>query len=149
MRVHYLTRQGMTIQALKFILKENPNFEITLEQYKNVQNTKKYDKKLGFYTSKEIRRIDKAIYEYLDEHYLMYELDYTSEGDYGSRYEVILVCKKITKPIQDGLKEVKFNDKNIHIVNSVDEGLELVKKLAGTKETYVLLENDLPDSYNE
>ena len=63
--------------------------------------------------------------------------------------EVILVGKKITKPIQDGLKEVKFNDKNIHIVNSVDEGLELVKKLAGTKETYVLLENDLPDSYNE
>ena len=29
---------------------------------------------------------------------------------------VILVGEKITKPIKDGLKEVKFNNKNIYVV---------------------------------
>jgi len=94
MRVHYLTRTGMIPQAIDFILKENPNFEVTLEQYENAQNTKKYDKKRGYYTSKEIRRINKTIDEYLDKHYLMYTIDYTDERDYGSRMEAILVCKK-------------------------------------------------------
>lgn len=62
---------------------------------------------------------------------------------------VILVGEKITKPIQDGLKEVKFNDKNIHIVKNTNEAFALVRSLSNTKEAYCLIENDLPDIYNE
>ncbi len=62
---------------------------------------------------------------------------------------VILIGEKITKPIKDGLKEVNFNDKNIYVVNSTKEAFSLVKKLANGKEAYCLIENDLPDIYNE
>ena len=62
---------------------------------------------------------------------------------------VILVGEKITKPIKDGLKEVKFNNKNIYVVKSTKEAFALVKSLSNTKETYCLIENDLPDIYNE
>lgn len=62
---------------------------------------------------------------------------------------VILVGEKITKPIHDGLKEVKFNEKNIYIVKSTNEAFSLVKKLSNNKEVYCLIENDLPDIYNE
>ncbi len=63
--------------------------------------------------------------------------------------KVILVGKKITKPILDGLNEVKYNDKNIYVVKSTKEAFSLVKSLVGNKEAYVLIENDLPDIYNE
>lgn len=62
---------------------------------------------------------------------------------------VILVGEKITKPIKDGLKEVKFNDKNIYVVKSTKEAFNLVKSLSNGKESYCLIENDLPDIYNE
>lgn len=62
---------------------------------------------------------------------------------------VILVGEKITKPIKDGLKEVKFNDKNIYVVKSTKEAFSLVRSLSNGKETYCLIENDLPDIYNE
>jgi UDP-N-acetylmuramoyl-tripeptide--D-alanyl-D-alanine ligase len=62
--------------------------------------------------------------------------------------EVILVGKSQTKPIQDGLKEVRYNNKNVHIVNDVKEAFTLMKKLK-EGDTYVLLENDLPDIFNE
>lgn len=62
---------------------------------------------------------------------------------------VILVGEKITKPIRDGLKEVKFNDKNIYVVKSTKEAFNLVKSLSNGKESYCLIENDLPDIYNE
>lgn len=63
--------------------------------------------------------------------------------------KVILVGKKITKPILDGLKEVKYNEKNIYVVKSTKEAFSLVRSLVGTKEAFVLIENDLPDIYNE
>lgn len=62
---------------------------------------------------------------------------------------VILVGEKITKPIKDGLKEVSFNEKNIYVVKSTKEAFGLVRSLSKEKETYVLIENDLPDIYNE
>jgi len=62
---------------------------------------------------------------------------------------VILVGEKITKPIKDGLKEVKFNEKNIFIVKSTNEGFKKIQEMAKTEEVYCLLENDLPDIYNE
>lgn len=63
--------------------------------------------------------------------------------------EVILVGEKITKPIMDGLKEVNFDKKNIHVVKSTKEAFNLVKSMSVGKETYCLIENDLPDIYNE
>ena len=61
---------------------------------------------------------------------------------------VILIGKEQTKPILDGLKKEKYNEKNIYILNDVKEAFPLMRKLSD-KETYVLLENDLPDIFNE
>ncbi|MDD4643706.1 MAG: UDP-N-acetylmuramoyl-tripeptide--D-alanyl-D-alanine ligase [Bacilli bacterium] len=62
--------------------------------------------------------------------------------------EVILVGQNQTKPIQEGLKEAKYNNNNIHIVNDVKQAFSLMSKLK-EGDTYVLLENDLPDIFNE
>lgn len=62
--------------------------------------------------------------------------------------EVILVGKIQTKPIQDGLEEEKYDNKKIHIVNDVKQAFTLMQKLKES-DTYVLLENDLPDIFNE
>lgn len=72
--------------------------------------------------------------------------EYISEvADY-----VILVGEKQTKPILDGLKECKYAKEKIYIINDVKESFTLVEKLKEkNKHTYVLLENDLPDIFNE
>ena len=62
---------------------------------------------------------------------------------------VILVGEKITKPIRDGLNEVGFDKKNIYVVKNTKEAFSIVKSLSNKKETYCLIENDLPDIYNE
>jgi len=62
--------------------------------------------------------------------------------------EVILIGHEQTKPIYDGLKEKKFSDKNIHILKDVKDAFKLMQKLSDGK-TYVLIENDLPDIFNE
>ncbi len=62
--------------------------------------------------------------------------------------EVILVGKEQTKPIYEGLMSKNYNEKNIHIINDVKVAFKLMQELKG-KETYVLLENDLPDIFNE
>ena len=62
---------------------------------------------------------------------------------------VILVGEKITKPIKDGLSEVSFDEKNIYVVKSTKEAFNLVNSLTINKESFVLIENDLPDIYNE
>lgn len=62
--------------------------------------------------------------------------------------EVILVGEKQTKPIYDGLIAKNFSKEHIHILNDVKLAFPLMQELAG-KETYVLLENDLPDIFNE
>ena len=88
MRVHGLTRTEMYLQALKYILKENPKFEISLEKLKEYENDyKKYEK--------ERFKIYSKINEYLNKHYLMYALDYTAPCDNGSREEVIFIVKKL------------------------------------------------------
>ena len=72
--------------------------------------------------------------------------EYISEvADY-----VILVGEKQTKPILDGLKNKKYNNKKISIINDVKEAFSIIDSLKEQeKETYVLLENDLPDIFNE
>ncbi len=62
--------------------------------------------------------------------------------------EVILIGRNQTKPIKNGLLEAKYKLKNIHILNDVQDAFLLIQKLKD-KSTYVLLENDLPDMFNE
>lgn len=62
--------------------------------------------------------------------------------------EVILVGETKTKPIYDGLMNKKFKEKNIYVINDVKVAFRLMRELKG-KDTYVLLENDLPDTFNE
>ena len=62
--------------------------------------------------------------------------------------EVILVGKKKTKVIYDALIESKFDEKKIHVINDVKESFRLMEELKDGN-TYVLLENDLPDLFNE
>ena len=62
--------------------------------------------------------------------------------------EVILVGTEQTKPIYDGLKESNYDLDHVYIINDVKEAFPLMKKLSD-KNTYALLENDLPDIFNE
>jgi len=70
--------------------------------------------------------------------------EYISEAaDY-----VILVGKEQTKPILDGLKEKGYNENKISVINDVREAFTIMNNL-DQGNTYVLLENDLPDLFNE
>ncbi len=72
--------------------------------------------------------------------------EYISEvADY-----VILVGEKQTKPIMDGLIETKFSNSKIFVINDIKEAFEITEKVKNKeKHTYILLENDLPDIFNE
>jgi len=74
----------------------------------------------------------------------------TKFGEYMASVcdEVILIGDKQTKSIQKGLENKKYDKKHIHILEDVIDAFPLVNKLKG-KETYVLLENDLPDLFKE
>lgn len=60
----------------------------------------------------------------------------------------ILVGKKRTEPIYNGLKNKEFNEDNLYVVNSLNEATETLKTLTKVNDV-VLFENDLPDTYNE
>lgn len=60
----------------------------------------------------------------------------------------ILVGVKRSKPIEEGLREKKFDENNIYVVNSLAEATKRLTKLANPNNV-VLFENDLPDNYNE
>ena len=62
---------------------------------------------------------------------------------------VVLVGEKQTKPIMEGLKEKKFDEDNILVINDVRKAYDFITGLANNKEVYALFENDLPDTYNE
>ena len=78
-----------------------------------------------------------------------YELNHKF-GEYISKVcdYVILIGEKQTKPIYDGLIDNKFNKKKIFVLNDVRDAFPLMNKLSDNN-TYVLLENDLPDLFNE
>ena len=61
---------------------------------------------------------------------------------------VILVGKNQTKPIYDALVDKKYKKDNLFVINDVKEAFPIINKVATTK-TYILLENDLPDLFNE
>jgi len=81
-----------------------------------------------------------------------YDLNYKF-GEYISEVcnYVILVGEKQTKPIYDALMDKKYDKKKIFVLNDVREAFPLMNKLSNieNKSTYVLLENDLPDLFNE
>lgn len=60
----------------------------------------------------------------------------------------ILVGKKRSKPIYEGLMESNFNPSNIFIVNTLDEASNHLANIGKPKDV-VLFENDLPDNYSE
>jgi len=60
--------------------------------------------------------------------------------------EVILVGKTQTKPIQDGLSSKGYN--NYHVVKNINAAFALASKVRKDN-CYILIENDLPDLYNE
>lgn len=60
----------------------------------------------------------------------------------------ILLGKEQTKPIYDGLISKKFKKSNIYVLDNINEAFELVNKLV-KEETYVLVQSDLPDIFNE
>jgi UDP-N-acetylmuramoyl-tripeptide--D-alanyl-D-alanine ligase len=61
---------------------------------------------------------------------------------------VILVGENHTKPIYEGLISKAFDEKNIFVVNSLEEAKTILSKTLKAGDT-VLFENDLPDSYSE
>ena len=60
----------------------------------------------------------------------------------------ILVGKKHTRPIAEGLVEAGFPEGKVHQVASLNEATALLAKLGLPGDT-VLFENDLPDNYSE
>ncbi len=60
----------------------------------------------------------------------------------------ILVGKKQTVPIQNGLRKHGFYEENLYVVNSLKEATKVLKSLTKVNDV-VLFENDLPDTYNE
>ena len=81
------------------------------------------------------------------------EKQYEANLEFGKQIadvcdEVILVGKEQTKPIYDGLMVKDYDEKKIHIIDDVMKGFSLIRKLK-EDDTYALLENDLPDLFNE
>ena len=60
----------------------------------------------------------------------------------------ILVGKKRSQAIGEGLRTGGFAQERIHVVSSLDEATELLKQIVRPGDT-VLFENDLPDNYSE
>ncbi len=60
----------------------------------------------------------------------------------------ILVGRKHTAPIAEGLKAAGFPEEDLHITASLTEAAGLLRKI-GRSGDVVLFENDLPDNYSE
>lgn len=61
---------------------------------------------------------------------------------------IILVGKKQTVPLQDGLKEKNYPEEQLYVASDLQDALAKMNEIA-TEPSVVLLENDLPDSFNE
>ena len=59
---------------------------------------------------------------------------------------IILVGEKQAKPIYEGIKECKYNLKNVFIAKDLNEALLEMNKIMD-ENSVVLFENDLPDNY--
>lgn len=61
---------------------------------------------------------------------------------------VVLVGEKQTRPIQEGLKEAGFDLSNLHITDTFLNGYNHLETIMNEKDV-MLIENDLPDAFNE
>ncbi|NJP38608.1 UDP-N-acetylmuramoyl-tripeptide--D-alanyl-D-alanine ligase [Alkalicoccus luteus] len=61
---------------------------------------------------------------------------------------VILVGKKQTKPLQDGLAEANYPESQFYVAADLNDAIQHMHEKAQA-DTIVLLENDLPDTFNE
>ena len=61
---------------------------------------------------------------------------------------ILLVGKKHTQPIVEGLKNAGFPQENIHVVGNLEESTTLLHSIMKAGDV-VLYENDLPDNYSE
>ena len=62
--------------------------------------------------------------------------------------EAILVGRKRSEAIADGLREKGYPEQSIRIVSTLEEATEVLKNITNPGDT-VLFENDLPDNYTE
>jgi UDP-N-acetylmuramoyl-tripeptide--D-alanyl-D-alanine ligase len=81
------------------------------------------------------------------------ELQYQLNKEFGEFMsevcdKIILVGEQQTKPIQDGIKEKGYAEDDLYVVNDVKDAFAIINNL-DKEDTYVLLENDLPDLFNE
>jgi len=72
-------------------------------------------------------------------------------GKYMSKVAnyVILVGRKQTKFVYEGLIEEEYDEERIFIINDVKEAFKIIDNIKVGQTKYVLLENDLPDIFNE
>ena len=61
---------------------------------------------------------------------------------------VVLVGEKQTKPIQEGLKEAGFDTSKLHITDTFLNGYNHLETIMNENDV-MLIENDLPDAFNE
>lgn len=59
---------------------------------------------------------------------------------------IILVGEKQAIPIEAGLQEMNYPREQIYIAKNLEEAIKQMNKVI-TKDSVVLLENDLPDNY--
>ncbi len=77
-----------------------------------------------------------------------YECNYTFGTQLASICDaIILVGEKRTKPIQEGIKSMNYQ-KPLYVINDVKEAFSIINQIK-EENTYVLLENDLPDLFTE
>ena len=61
---------------------------------------------------------------------------------------VILVGKKQTEPIQDGLNVKSYPSNKVYIASNLNDGFRKINEIVALGDV-VLIENDLPDTFNE
>jgi len=93
MRTNSLSRTGMYQKAFYYIVEKDDTFPYNLEDWEQIQKTLKYDPTKGT-TSKQFDKLCKAINNWLNNHFDMFELDYTHFDDNGSRNECVLCYNK-------------------------------------------------------
>ncbi|MER2055911.1 MAG: UDP-N-acetylmuramoyl-tripeptide--D-alanyl-D-alanine ligase, partial [Clostridia bacterium] len=81
------------------------------------------------------------------------EKEYEMNREFGEAMadccdRAILVGKKRSQAISEGLLAGGFAESNIHVVSSLDEATTLLRQIVTPGDT-VLFENDLPDNYTE
>ncbi|SDJ23724.1 Mur ligase family protein [Natribacillus halophilus] len=62
---------------------------------------------------------------------------------------IILVGKKQTRPLQDGLTEAQYPASSYYVAADLQDALQKMREITAAEPSVVLLENDLPDTFNE